>query len=203
VTSELTTAGGAKRAGRLSRDLGLAAAAYDAGRHADALRLLRPIVEAAPNAGAARELYGLTLYRLGRWKAARTELEAARALTGSFEQLPVLADCERALGRHVAVEKLIEELRQASPPPEIMAEGRLVLAGSLADRGRFTDAIAVLAPVEPDRARPKPWHLRAWYALADLYERAGDVPRARQLFRRLVTRDPEFFDAVDRLSALG
>jgi tetratricopeptide (TPR) repeat protein len=114
----------------------------------------------------------------------------------------VLADCERALGRHKAVEALIEELRQASPPPEIMAEGRLVLAGSLADRGRFTDAIAVLARAEPDRARPKPWHLRSWYALADLYERAGDVPHARHLFGRLVARQPDFFDAAERLSAL-
>lgn len=76
------------------------------------------------------------------------------------------------------------------------------MAGSLADRGRLDDAIALLAAFEPDRARPREWHLRTWYALADLYERAGDVPRARALFRRLVAREAEFFDAAERLADL-
>jgi len=118
------------------------------------------------------------------------------------EQEPVVADCERALGRHDAVEQRWEALRQASPRAEVLAEGRLVMAGSLADRGRLNDAIALLARYEPDRARPRDWHMRTWYALADLYERAGDVPRARALFQRLVKRDADFFDAAERLAAL-
>ncbi|MGH9150025.1 MAG: tetratricopeptide repeat protein, partial [Acidimicrobiales bacterium] len=51
--------------------------------------------------------------------------------------------------------------------------------------------------------RPADHHLRAWYALADLYERAGDVPKARELFRRVATCDSSFFDAAERVAALG
>ena len=41
------------------------------------------------------------------------------------------------------------------------------------------------------------------YALADLYERAGDLSRARSLFRDVATIDPDFVDVVDRVRALG
>ena len=202
VTGELVQASSARRAPRLARDLAIAAQAYEAGRYGEAQRLLKSLAEAAPTAAGVRELHGLALYRLGRWRAAKAELEASVALTTSVDQLPVIADCERAMGHHSAVEQVIEDLRTASPGVEVLAEGRLVLAGSLADRGRLTDAIAVLVRWEPAKARPKEWHLRTWYALADLYERAGELPRARELFRRLVEHDPEFFDATERLAAL-
>ena len=57
-----------------------------------------------------RELYGLTLYRLGRWREAVRELRAFHDLTGSFDQHPVIADCERALGRDKAVLATWDEL---------------------------------------------------------------------------------------------
>jgi len=201
VVADLGRAAGS-RSSRLARDLAVAAAAYDGGRYADALRLLRPMAEQAPTASGVRELFGLTLYRLGRWKQAIAELEAFRQLTTSVDQEPVVADCERALGKHGAVEARWEALRQASPGAEVLAEGRLVMAGSLADRGKLQEAIALLSRYEPDRARPRAWHARTWYALADLYERAGDVPRARALWRRLVNWDAEFFDAAERLAGL-
>jgi len=161
-----------------------------------------PLALCTPTATGVRELLGLTLYRLGRWKAALVELEAFRLLGASVEQEPVAMDCERALGRHTAVETRWNALRQASPGAEVFGEGRLVMAGSLADRGRLSEAIALLARYEADRARPKLWMARTWYALADLYERAGDVPRARALWTRLVKWDAEFFDAAERLAAL-
>ncbi len=149
-----------------------------------------------------RELHGLTLYRLGRWRAAKAELDAFHHLSGSVDQYPVVADCERALGNHGAVDRLWEELRQGPAGVEVISEGRLVLAGSLADRGRLTEAISLLDRYSADRARPKDWHLRTWYALADLYDRAGEVPQARQLFSRLARVDAEFYDVGARLAAL-
>jgi tetratricopeptide (TPR) repeat protein len=176
--------------------------AFRRGRYEEARRTLRSLAESAPRVAALRELYGLTLYRLGRWKAAALELEAFRDLTGSVEQHPVLADTYRALGRHADVEELWHELAAASPNAALVAEGRIVAAGDLADQGRIDDAIKLLEPgVRPAR-RAKDHHLRVGYALADLYERAGDLPRARELFRRVADSDPDFVDVQARLHAL-
>jgi tetratricopeptide (TPR) repeat protein len=190
-----------KRAGKRQK-LADAARAYEDEHYLDARRLLAPLVEREPESATARELYGLTLYRLGKWKEAIVELKAFERLTGSLGQHPVLADCYRALKRWPKVEELWDELRQASPGADLVNEGRIVAAGALADRGNLKGAIALLEKA-PDTKRPKPRHLRLWYALADLRERAGDVPGARELFERIVQNDPGITDAPERLSSLG
>jgi tetratricopeptide (TPR) repeat protein len=172
-------------------------------RFDEARRILRPLADQAPRAASVRELYGLSLYRLGRWAQAARELEAYRSLTGSTEQNPVLADCYRALGRYAEVEELWDELRAASPRAEVVAEGRIVAAGALADQGKLEDAIQLLASsVSRTTRKPRLHHLRMAYALADLYERAGDLPRARELFARISASDADFVDVDARLRAL-
>ena len=121
---------------KLEARLKEAAKAFERGRYPDARRMLRPLVNEAPGIASARELLGLTHYRLGQWNAAIKELEAFRSLTGSTEQHPVLADCYRAQKRWARVDELWEDLRAASPSADLVAEGRIVVAGSLADRGR-------------------------------------------------------------------
>lgn len=168
----------------------------------DARRILKPIAEEAPSAPSVRELLGLVLYQLGRYRPAAAELEVFRELTRSVDQNPVLADCYRALGRHTDAEELWEELREASPSAELVTEGRIVAAGSLADRGRLADAIRLLESA-PRGKKAREHHLRTAYALADLRERAGDVSRARELFAWIVGVDADFADARRRLSALS
>lgn len=150
-----------------------------------------------------RELLGLTYYRLGRWRDSVRELEAFGSLTASNEQYPVLADSYRALGRHSRVDELWLELREQSPSSELVNEGRIVAAGSLADQGRLADAIRLLEKGWKAPKRPKDVHLRRAYALADLLERAGSIPRARQLFAWLSNAAPGFADVDARLRALG
>ena len=85
---------------------------------------------------------------------------------------------------------------------DLVAEGRIVLAGSLADQDELTDAIKVLEASPKPSGKAKIHHLRVAYALADLYERAGDVPRARELFDRVAASDEDFADVGSRLRAL-
>ncbi len=202
VVEELTESVGDRRGAKLAERLAEASHAYDRERYQDALRLIRPLADQAPASPAVRELHGLTLYRLGRWRPAAKELEAYHALTHDFDQHPVLADCMRALRRYREVTRLWEELREASPNAEAMAEGRIVMAGALADQGDVAGAIRLLERSKGLTKKPREYHLRQWYALADLYERAGDIPRARDLFRRLADHDPEAFDTRERLRAL-
>jgi len=203
VVEEIGIAAGPRRAPQLAEKLGEAVTAFDADRYNEARAILAKLVTSAPAAAAVRELHGLALYRMERWRQAATELEAYHTLTGEVDQHPVLADCYRAQRKHDRVDELWVELRQASPSAEVVAEGRIVTAGSLADRKRLDEAIALLERSLRPTRRVGTHHLRQWYVLADLYDRAGDSPRARSLFRRIRDVDASFADTAERLRTLG
>lgn len=179
--------------------------AYERARYQDALRAIKPVAEETPGVAAVRELAGLAAYRSGKWREALRHLQAHAALTDSAEHLPVLMDCQRALRKPKKVADLWSELRQSSPEPDVLAEGRIVAAASLAESGDLQGAIAMLANAGASKAlrNPSNRHIRQWYLLADLYERAGDVPRARELFERVLRVDREAYDVADRLAGLG
>jgi Tetratricopeptide repeat len=179
--------------------------AYERGRFQDALRAIKPVADEAPGVAAVRELAGLAAYRSARWRSAVGHLEAFGALSDSSEHIPVLMDCQRALHKPKKVAALWSELRQSSPDPDVLAEGRIVAAASLADSGDFNGAIAMLATAGASKAlrNPSERHIRQWYLLADLYERAGDVPKAREYFERVFRADPEAYDVQERLRGLG
>jgi hypothetical protein len=203
AADELRKALGATRGARANERLRDASHAFERERFEEARKLLKPLAEQAPQATAVRELLGLTYYRLGRWADATRELEAFRDATGSAEQHPVLADAYRGLGRHQQVEELWEELRESSLSADLVAEGRIVMAGSLADRKMLREAVALLQQKHPAVKRPKVHHLRQAYALADLYERAGDAARARELFAWVAEHEPDFADAAERAAAFS
>ena len=204
ITQEVAAAVEPAVAAKVERRLGQAADAFERDHLADAVRILRPLSKDAPNVPAVRELTGLAYYGTGQWAAAAKELEAFRSLAGSVEQHPVLADCYRALKRYGTVKELWDELREASPSAALVTEGRIVAAGALADQGDINGAIRLLerGPVKPTRGAAA-HHARLWYALADLYERAGDAPKARELFGRVVAVEPGLADAAERLAGLG
>lgn len=203
MSEELARAAGTDKAPRLRKRLESAARAYDRQRFHEARAILQPLVDQAPGVATVRELLGLTYYRLGRWREAIRQLKANQQLSGTVDQHPVLADCHRALGHHPTVDRMWEELRQQGVGVELLTEGRIVVAGSLADRGRVPEAVTLLEAGPVDVRKPKLHHLRLWYALASMYERGGDVQRARSLYRRLLTSAPGFADAESRLAALS
>ncbi|MBS1848475.1 MAG: tetratricopeptide repeat protein [Actinobacteria bacterium] len=192
-----------RRSAVLGARLGDAARAYERERYAEAAKILRSLEREAPGVSEVHELLGLTWYRMGRFKDARRELTKFTEQTGSVEQNPVLADCARALGHHEDVKGLWDELRRASPGADLVAEGRIVMAGSLADQGRLGEAVALMETARTRVKRPKTRHLRSAYVLADLKERTGDVPAARSGFAWLAQVAPGFADVEDRLVALG
>ncbi len=62
----------------------------------EARSALKAVLDEAPGSVTARELSGLTHYRLGNFREAAKQLEAYRELApGSVDQHPVLADCYR------------------------------------------------------------------------------------------------------------
>jgi hypothetical protein len=196
-----------KLAGRnASRALGTLMAAADAfanDREREALRILRPLREQLPDSPSVRELAGLCQYRIGNYAAAAKELEAYADLSDSVDQHPVLMDCYRAQRRWRKVEGLWKELAAVSPTSELVTEGRIVYAGSLADQGRLPEALSLLRKRAERITKPGEHQLRLLYALADLEEKAGNLARARELFHQVRRADAAFADVAERLAALG
>jgi tetratricopeptide (TPR) repeat protein len=203
VAAELTEALGTQRGARLTERLAQASEALDRERFQEARRIATAIAKEAPSVAAAHELVGLASYRLGLYKQAVSALEAAQDLHANPALLPVIADCQRAQGRWAAVDRVWNEIKAASPSHDVMAEGRIVAAGALADQDDLRGALEVM---EPAKKRPKAvrdFHLRQWYVLADLYDRTGDPITARRWFSTILEFDDDFADVRDRLRALG
>jgi tetratricopeptide (TPR) repeat protein len=203
AVAEVEREAGQQRAGRYRERLTAAAEALDRGRFDDARRMVRPVLRDLPNVAMAHEIAGLAFYATGQWRKAIAELETARGLDHSVRHHAVLADCYRALKRYDTVAELWSELKSASPEPSLMAEGRIVAAGALADQGDVRGALRVLERCREVPKKVREHHLRQWYVLADLLDRSGDIIEARRFFGLVAQNDSEFADVVQRLANLG
>jgi hypothetical protein len=204
VAGSIIAVVGERASKRLIEKLALALDAFERGRYQDAKKIIIPISRDCPGVELIHEIAGLSMYRMGQWRDAADHLEQARALTsGSTLNHPVLADCYRALMRYDKVDELWKELKDASPDPTIVAEGRIVTASALADQGDIQAAVRLMQQSKQDPAKVREHHLREWYVLADLYDRSGDVVQARTIFQRIAKSDADFTDVRDRLETLG
>ena len=203
VAAQLTDALGAQRGARLSERLAAASEALDRERFDEAKRIASSIAKEAPLVAAAHEVAGLANYRLGRFKQAAAALATANDLHENPETLPVLADCYRALERWQSVERVWLQIRESSPAHHILAEGRIVAAGALADRGDLAGAIALMEPATKPTKKVREHHLRQWYVLADFYDRIGDPLAARRWFGTIVEHEPDYVDVQTRLRHIG
>ena len=204
VVEQFERALGKKASPRALKRYEAALQAFEAHRYEDARKILNPMSREYSDVSAVREMLGLCFYRAGQWKRAVTELETAIALNPDWIfNHAVLADCHRALGDHEKCEKYWRELAEASPHPELLAEGRIVMAGSLADRGLVSEALSLMDKAAGDMKRPSEYHLRQWFVIGDLYDKEGNVIKARQFFERVAMHDRQFVDVAERLASLG
>ncbi len=178
--------------------------AFEAHRYAESRKLIMPLLSQVVGLAVVHEVAGLSMYRLGRWQDAADQLEIARGIKpAEVVNHPVLADCYRALRRYEKVTELWESMKLLSPPAALLAEGRIVAAGALADQGELQSAVRMMTHGTSDPHKVQEHHLREWYVLADLYDRAGDVASARRLFLKIQKSDAKFADVADRLNILG
>jgi tetratricopeptide (TPR) repeat protein len=182
-----------------------AAEAYDRHRYDEALRLGRIVADATPGVAPVRELTGLAAYRADRWAMSKIHLRAHFTISQNPEHLPLVMDADRALHRWRGVEKTYRELQEFEPSPDVTAEARIVMAATWADQRRYDEAVELLtrAGAAKNLRNPSYRHVRLWYTLADIYDRAGDPTAARELFARVVTAEPDAYDAKSRLAELG
>lgn len=204
VVDEFEQRLGARAAARAIKRYEAALQAFEAHRYPEARKILTPMAKEFGDLFAVREMLGLCLYRAGQWKSALVQLEASLKLNPQWIfNHAVIEDCHRALGQHDEVDKYWRELAEASPHPELLAEARIVKAGSLADQGRLDDALDLMDKASSDVKNPSEHHLRQWFVIADLQDRLGNTLAARRFFERIASHDPGFVDVAERLAALG
>jgi tetratricopeptide (TPR) repeat protein len=156
----------------------------------------------ASRVATVRETNGLTAYATGRWAQARSELRAARRLSGSDEFLPILADCERGLGKPERALELAGSPEAARLDKATRVELRIVAAGARRDMGQVDAAVVTLQCPEL-RDESKPWSARLRYAYADALLAAGRRDEAVDWFTRAAGADRDHdTDAQERLEEL-
>lgn len=198
VEKQMVKIAGKEKAARGWRLFKRAAKEFQNEQFTDARKTMKPLVESYPNVADLHELHGLCLYRMGKWDEAIESLESFRRLSGTAEQNPVLMDCHRALNNWADVEYLWDELGQLSPSGELVSEGRIVMAGAQADQGFIDSGVRTLEKGWKVPKEPMEHHLRRAYALADLLERDGKIPKSRKLFAWIAAKDHTFGDAAER-----
>ena len=177
--------------------------ALDRGRPGDAVRLAQQAKALAARSGAIREVLGMALYRLSRYREALRELQAYRRITGRPDQNHLVADAHRALGAPEKALPLVQEALDARIGAEARAEAAVVGGAALADLGRHEEALTLLRRFDRGGDAARPYDLRVWYVTGDVLERAGRTREAARSFRRIVDHDPEAFDAAERLARLA
>jgi tetratricopeptide (TPR) repeat protein len=204
VVEEIERAVGQRASARVLRHYEAALASFEAHRYSEARITLVPLARQCADVAAIRELLGLCYYRESNWTRAIEHLEAALTLNPKWIfNHAVLADCHRAQKNFSRVEELWEEIAEASPHPELLAEARIVYAMSLADQGELQRALAIVVKTLSNTKRVQEYHLRQWYIVADLYDRLGNIIKAREVFQRIADQEPHFADVAERLSVLG
>ncbi|MEZ7123688.1 hypothetical protein ACBR40_00020 [Nonomuraea sp. AD125B] len=158
----------------------------------------------AARIGVVREAAGIVAYRAGHFSEALSDLRAARRLTGSEAYLPVMADCERGMGRP---ERAIDLVR--SPEAERLDRaGRIELtiveSGARRDLGQHDAAVITLQRLPELRdPQPRPWSARLAFAYADALIDAGQTEAATEWFARAMAFDEDGeTDAAERYAEL-
>jgi tetratricopeptide (TPR) repeat protein len=151
-----------------------------------------------------REAVGETAYAAGKYAEALAELRTARRLSGRQDHAPMMADCERALGRP---EKALgydtaavrEALDQATA-----VELSIVVAGARRDLGQVSAALNLLESEPLHSPAREDWLARLRYAYADTLLAAGRRDDAVEWFHRTVAVDGNnVTDAEERLAELA
>jgi hypothetical protein len=102
-------------------------------------------VRRAGRVDVVREAAGLAAYRTGRYAEALRELRTVRRLNGSSEHLPIMADCERGLGRPERALALAQEPEAATLDADGQTELAMVVSGARLDLGQAEAAVAALS----------------------------------------------------------
>lgn len=169
-----------------------------------ALRHARAARSRSTRITAVREAVGIAAYHCGDWAQALAELRAARRMGSKSALLPLIADCERGMGRPQRAIELAAGDEAAQLEGDEADELRIVVAGARADLGQLEQALTVLSTPAVDPDRTGSTVARLHYAHAETLVALGRESEAVEWFLRAAAADVDgVTDVEDRIAELG
>ena len=155
-------------------------------------------VRHAGRVAVVRETAGYAAYRVGKFDIAIKDLKAAFRINGDVSIWPVLADCERGLGRPRKALELAGAPEAKKLAKEQAVELRIVAAGARRDLGEIDAAVVTLQTNDLNTENDS-WAIRLRYAYADALTAAGRHDEAKKWFKKCADLDlEESTDARER-----
>jgi hypothetical protein len=155
-------------------------------------------VRHAGRVAVVRETAGYAAYRVGKYEIAIKDLKAAFRINGDVSIWPVLADCERGLGRPRKALDLAGAPEAKKLAKEQAVELRIVAAGARRDLGEVDAAVVTLQTNDLNTENDS-WAIRLRYAYADALAAAGRDEEAKKWFKKCADLDiEESTDAAER-----
>ena len=146
---------------------------------------------------AVREAVGLTAYAAGHYGEALREFRTYRRISGSNVHLPVMADCERGLGRPDRALDVVrsEEAQDLDAPGKV--ELAIVAAGARSDLGQLDAAVAELEIPQLDINRAFSYSPRLFRAYADALSAVGREAEAGKWQKQATVAEKALGQGVD------
>jgi hypothetical protein len=127
----------------------------------------------AGRVGVVRETLAITAYAVGDFALALRELRTYRRITGSNDQLPLMVDSERGVGRPDRALELGRSVDRNELPVDVQVSLAIAMSGARLDRGQTAEALTELEIPQLDPTRAFDWSPDLFHAYADVLEELG------------------------------
>lgn len=168
-----------------------------------ALKHARAARRKAGRLPVAREIAAEVAYAAGDYESALSDYRALVRMNGNPNFLPVIADCERALGKYQTALRTLRQAHDADLDVVQETETILVEAGLRADMGQPSEALRLLKTAIVNKQGGRAEQARLRYAYARQLAAGGQVAAAKEWFSSADRYDDEqVLGAKDEVAAL-
>ena len=181
-----------ENADAVARHLAMAAEVIDADpelAHRHAIAATRR----AGRIGVVRETAAITAYAIGDFALALRELRTYRRISGRDDQIALMVDSERGVGRPDRALEVGRAVERSTLAPAVRVELAIAMSGARLDLGQTERALQELDIPELDPNRAFEWSPGLFAARAAVLEELGRDDEAREWRRRAEVAE----DALD------
>lgn len=123
--------------------------------------------------GVVRETLAITAYATGDFALALRELRTYRRITGSDDQIALMVDSERGVGRPDRALELARSVDRASLPTDVQVSLAIAMSGARLDLEQDEAALAELEIPQLDPDRAFSWSPDLFHAYAEVLDALG------------------------------